>query len=117
MRIIMANHRDCSLCGEPLEDEPAIHDVAECEKTERLKGREEIKKLKASIDFWKEAWHSYRSLVGELMWKHANCPYEIVQQGKLVFVQPLTAPKLIGAGASQEAAVNIVRLMNVPENK
>jgi hypothetical protein len=113
----MANHRDCSLCGEPLEDEPAIHDVAECEKTERLKGREEIKRLKASIDSWKEAWWHQRDVISRLCWSHHECPYEIVQQGKLVFVQPLTAPKLIGAGASQEAAANIVRLMNVPENK
>jgi hypothetical protein len=66
----MAEKRSCSLCGEDLEEAPAIHDVAKCENTELLKGRKTIKELRASIEAWKEAWHHYREIVGNLWWYH-----------------------------------------------
>ena len=62
--------RDCPLCGEELEDPPAVHDVAKCEKTELLKGRVTIKKLKASVDDWKDAWYGLREIIGRLWWHH-----------------------------------------------
>lgn len=66
----MAEKRSCDLCGEVLEEAPAIHDVAKCEKTELLKGRKEIKRLKASIDSWKDAWYQGREIIGRLWWYH-----------------------------------------------
>lgn len=65
--------RDCPLCGEPLEDAPKIHDVAKCEKTELLKGRETIKKLKDSLHEWKYGkggWFDLRDIIGFLWWHH-----------------------------------------------
>lgn len=127
----MAEKRVCSLCGEPLEEEPAIHDVATCEKTELFKGRETIKKLRAAIDFWKDGWYDLRELIGRLTWQHNKyvCPHEvqptqetkpnhwlhenetIVQQGKSVYVRVGTDWKLVGEGGSEGAAQAIVRLM------
>lgn len=66
----MAEKRSCELCGEVLEEAPAIHDLAKCEHTELLKGRKEIKKLKAAIDFWKDGWYECRSIIGWLWWHH-----------------------------------------------
>jgi hypothetical protein len=66
----MADKRDCPLCGEVLEDAPVIHDLVMCEQTERLKGRETIKKLKASIDAWKDSWFSLREIISDLWWYH-----------------------------------------------
>ncbi|HEY5268392.1 MAG TPA: hypothetical protein VII94_04635 [Candidatus Saccharimonadales bacterium] len=68
----MADKRSCSLCGEYLEETPAIHDVAKCEKTELLKGRIEIEKLKASVNSWKDAWHHGREIIGNLRWNHRS---------------------------------------------
>ena len=62
--------RYCDLCGEPKEDAPVIHDIGKCELTERLKGREEIKKLKASVKNWQDEWYKYRDLLGGLYFHH-----------------------------------------------
>ena len=59
--------RTCQLCGEPLED---IHDLVKCEHTELLKGRVESKKLKQSVEFWKDAWYEGRDIIGWLWWHH-----------------------------------------------
>ena len=75
----VAEKRACPLCGEPLEDAPAIHDPAKCEKTELLKGRETIKKLTTSLYDWKYGtggWFELRDIIGRLSWEHNNCPYE-----------------------------------------
>lgn len=66
----MASKRYCQWCDEELEEAPAIHNQAKCEKTERLKGREEIKKLKQSIVEWKNAWYQQREIIGWLWWYH-----------------------------------------------
>jgi hypothetical protein len=63
----MAEKRICNLCGEALED---VHDLALCEKTELIKGRLEIKKLKASVNSWKDAWYQAREIIGNLWWHH-----------------------------------------------
>lgn len=65
--------RDCPLCGETLEDAPAVHDLAKCEKTELTKGRETIKKLKVSLHEWKYGtggWFELRDIIGNLWWHH-----------------------------------------------
>lgn len=65
--------RDCPLCGEELEDAPAVHDVAKCEKTELEKGRVTIKKLQASLYEWKYGtggWFELRDIIGNLWWHH-----------------------------------------------
>lgn len=72
----MAEKRTCSLCNEPLEDPPAIHDKAICEKIELLKGRREIARLKASVNDWKDAWFQLREIIGRLSWEHNNCPFD-----------------------------------------
>lgn len=124
--------RDCPLCGEVLEDEPAVHDVALCEKTERLKGRETIKKLRASVDNWKDAWYHQRSLIGELGWTHLEytCPHRVkpveesqpnvwlhpnepfVRVGNLVYQREASSWKLVGSGKDEEAANAVMRLMS-----
>jgi hypothetical protein len=65
----MGHKKECPLCGEPLEEAPAIHNRAECQTTERLKGREEIKKLRRSVADWKDAWFHQREIIGWLWWK------------------------------------------------
>jgi hypothetical protein len=112
MRIIMADEV-CRKCEASLTD----HNEEDCLRVQLEQAQSEIKRLKVSLEISRDAWYHQRDLFGVLCWAHTNCPYEIVQQGKLVFVQPIVDRKLIGAGASQEAAANIVRLMNVPENK
>jgi len=66
----MASKQVCNLCGEYLEETPAIHNLAKCERTELLKSRKEIKKLKVSIEFWKNSWHEGRNIIGWLWWNH-----------------------------------------------
>lgn len=66
----MGEKRHCELCGEPLEEAPAVHDIVRCEKTELLKGRVEIKKLKASVRSWIDAWYQLREIIGNLWWHH-----------------------------------------------
>lgn len=63
-------HRDCPLCGEILEDAPAVHDVVQCEKTELHKGRIKIQKLNESLASWKDAWFQLRDIIGKLWWHH-----------------------------------------------
>jgi hypothetical protein len=53
-----------------MEDPPAVHDPVQCEKTELLRGRLEIKKLKKSVDEWKDAWFHLREIIGKLWWHH-----------------------------------------------
>lgn len=62
--------RECQFCGEVLEETPLIHDLAMCEKTERLKGRETIKKLKQDVESWKDSWYGLRQIIGQLWWHH-----------------------------------------------
>ena len=117
-----ATRRDCPLCGDPLEDNPADHDVVQCEKTELLKGRNEIKKLKQSVNDWKDAWFQLREIIGNLWWHHPA----LDNDEKLVYyqttLQRLRASqntkndvhingKLVGSGTSPEAAAAILRLM------
>lgn len=131
----MAEKRSCHLCGEFLEDPPAVHDEALCERTERLKGREIIKKLKASVDTWKDAWFQLRDIIGKLSWEHHNCPHEtrpavdrppnpwlhegesVVQEGKLVYKRIPTGYQLVGAGTSVEAGEAVARLMRLEDAK
>lgn len=127
----MSERRVCSLCGDLLEEEPAIHDPVVCQETELLKGRNSIKKLKEAIDFWKNGWYDLREVIGRLSWQHNQyvCPYEvkpvavvtpnpwvhekdtIVQEGKLVYLKDGLDWKLVGAGTSVDAGKAIVRLM------
>ena len=79
----MAEKRSCHLCGENLEDAPAVHDVVICEKTELMKGRKEIKKLKTSIEGWKTAWYQLRTIIGNLYWHHEA----IANDGKRAYYQ------------------------------
>src|SRR5271155_2541243 len=129
----MAERRVCSLCGDLLEEEPAIHDAILCQETELLKGRNSIKNLKAAIEEWKEAWYLQRDLIGKLSWQHHSyvCPYEtqptetikphswlrpedtVVQIGKSVFLKVKIGEewKLVGEGNSEAAAEAVMRLM------
>jgi hypothetical protein len=66
----MSEKRACPLCGEPVEELPAIHDVVTCEKTELLKGRKEIKRLRESVNSWRNAWFECRDIIGKLWWHH-----------------------------------------------
>jgi hypothetical protein len=126
----MAEKRSCSLCGEHLEDEPAIHDVVLCEKTELVKGRQTIKNLKASLDSWKDTWYDQRDIIGRLSWEHNNCPHDkapaieqppnhwlhqlnsIVRVGNSVYLRVPTGWRLIGAGKETSAAEAVHRLMS-----
>jgi hypothetical protein len=62
--------RTCDLCGERLEEEPLVHDLLKCEHTELIKGRQEIIKLKKSVDEYKDAWYQGRENLGWLWWHH-----------------------------------------------
>lgn len=116
-----ATKRDCPLCGNPLEDNPADHDVAECEKTELLKGRNEIKKLKQSVNDWKDAWFQLREIIGNLWWHHPaldNDERLVYYQANLQRLRAMRNPndvyvdgKLVGSGASPAAREAILRLM------
>jgi hypothetical protein len=119
-----ATKRDCPLCGEPLEDNPADHDVAKCEKAELLKGRTEIKKLKQSLSEWKDAWFQLREIIGELWWHHPaidNDEKRTYYQHVLLELrekQPkpndvYVEGKLVGSGTSPDAANAIRRLMQL----
>ena len=66
----MTKQQDCPLCGEPIEDAPAIHDIVKCEKTELIKGRETILKLKDSLSSWKDTWFHQREIIADLWWRH-----------------------------------------------
>lgn len=66
----MSSKQLCPLCDCPMEDPPAVHDVARCEKTELLNGRKEIVELKRSIDEWRDAWYHLREIIGNLWWHH-----------------------------------------------
>lgn len=113
--------RDCPLCGDVLEDNPADHDVAKCEKTELLKGRSTITKLKKNLDEWKDAWFQLREIIGNLWWHHPaldNDEKLVYYQANLKRLRALHNPndvymdgKLVGSGTSPDAAKAIRRLM------
>lgn len=65
----MANKRYCHLCREEIE-EKETHFQSLCEKSELLKSRQEIKELKASINFWKDYVFKLRDIIGNLWWHH-----------------------------------------------
>jgi hypothetical protein len=133
----MSEKRTCPLCGEALEDAPVVHDLALCEKTELLKGRQTIKELQVSVANWRSAWDNMGQLVGRLSWEHHDyvCPHQpkpvreavpntwlhpdqqFVQQGKLAYAKIPGGWKLIGAGSSEDAAAAIIRLMKMRSNK
>lgn len=111
----MGERRVCSLCGEPLEDAPEVHDLAKCEKTELVKGRQTIKKLTTSLYDWKYGtggWFELRDIIGRLSWEHNNCPYEreVMPQQIEVWVKG----KLVGAVLTPEAEAAVRRLMAIP---
>ena len=110
----MAEKQACSLCGEHIEDEPAIHDPDKCAATELLKGRKKIKELKASIESWKEAWYHYREIVGEMAWQHTDytCPYERKYPMLEKLIDVYVDGRLVGAGRTPEAVEAIKRLMS-----
>ena len=124
--------RDCPLCGEELEDNPAEHDVVKCEKTELLKGRDTIKKLRDSLHEWKYGtggWFELREIIGKLWWHHPaidNDEKRGYYQQVLREMQALQPKpndvyidgKWVGSGTSPEAANAIRRLMTYnPESQ
>lgn len=120
--------RDCPLCGETLEDEPAVHDVAKCENTELLKGRETISKLRASLHEWKYGtggWFELREIIGKLWWHHPaidNDDQRTYYQSNLQRLRAMQQQpndvyidgKLVGSGATPGAAAAIRRLLQQP---
>lgn len=113
----MSEKRACPLCGEPLEDAPAVHDVAKCEKIELLKARETIKKLTASLYDWKYGeggWFSLRDLIGRLSWQHHEyvCPNR-KENNMPQQIEVWVNGKLVAAVLSPEAEAAVKRLMSV----
>ncbi len=111
----MSEKRACPLCGEPLEDPPAIHDLAKCENTELIKGRATIKKLTTSLYDWKYGeggWFHLRDIIGRLSWEHNNCPYE--RKAMPEQIEVWVKGKLVGAVLSTEAEAAVRRLMGIP---
>jgi hypothetical protein len=102
----------CPLCGENLEEAPAVHDPIQCATTELHKGRETIKKLKASIKDWVEAWYHYREIVGVMSWQHNNCPYERKSAMLEPQIDVYYNGKLVGAALDTGAEAAIKRLMS-----
>lgn len=58
----------CPSCKE--ECNPHDHDYKHCmlDQIELLK--QENKKLKASVESWKNAWYHCRDIIGKLWWEH-----------------------------------------------
>jgi hypothetical protein len=121
----MAEKRACPLCGDPLEDAPAVHDVVQCEQTELRKGRNTIKVLKQSVNDWKEAWFQLREIIGKLWWYHPaidNDEERAYYQTTLQRIRDLqkkpndvyVGDKLVGSGTSPEAMLAIKRLFQQP---
>lgn len=118
----MANHRDCPLCGEILEDAPAIHDVGKCENTELLKGRDKIKKLQTSLHEWKYGtggWFELRDIIGNLWWHHpaidnddARAYYRSMLKMK-TSIEVVVDGRVVGSVTSPEAAEAVRRLMAI----
>lgn len=47
-----------------------VHDKILCEGRQLEQLKKENKKLKASVEFWKDGWHELRRLLGWLWWHH-----------------------------------------------
>lgn len=63
----------CDKCGVPLHWDLLTelkHDEDICLGRQLQQARAEIKKLKASVDAWKDAWFQLREIIGYLWWHH-----------------------------------------------
>lgn len=81
---------------------PLIHDVARCEKTELLKGRETIQKLKGTLNDWKDSWFEQRDIIGRLWWSHPaieDDKQRTYYQDNLKQLRGETTPKPWAAGS------------------
>jgi hypothetical protein len=72
----MADKKVCAQCSDVLKDQDAQRcpDIHPCDLRALEKARAEIKKLKASVNAWKEAWFNYRDLVGKILCKYQGMP-------------------------------------------
>jgi hypothetical protein len=114
---VMAEKKMCPLCNEPLEDPPRVHIQSFCERTERLKGRVEIQKLKASIAFWKDAWFAQRDATGRSYWQGFENGIEDVPSWSYCRGKPKQEKKQ-GCGTSYElrnGKLYVVPLMIQPD--
>lgn len=69
----MAEPKTCRKCSAPLVWDMltgGYHDDDLCVGRQLLQARAEIKKLKESVDSWKDAWFNCRELLGNLHWHH-----------------------------------------------
>ena len=68
----MADKKVCEQCGDVLKDQDAKRcpDIHPCDLRALGKARAEIKKLKTSVDAWKDAWFKSREIIGNLWWHH-----------------------------------------------
>jgi hypothetical protein len=115
----------CPKCDSPVE----THQEDSCLRTQLSGAQMEIRKLKVSIDGWKDAWFHIRDLIGVISWEHHNCPHEVrpppapkpnrwlhpnesfVQVGTLVYAKTTDDWKVVGSSTSVDGAANILRLM------
>lgn len=75
----MSEKKFCPKCDAPFIWDMltnGYHDDNLCVGRQLLAAKAEIKKLKVSVDAWKDAWFKYRDLVGRMAWQHLNCPRE-----------------------------------------
>jgi hypothetical protein len=68
----MADKKVCQQCGDVLQDDNAnrCDDIHPCDLRALDKARAEVKKLKTSVDAWKEAWYHQRDIIGWLQVNH-----------------------------------------------
>jgi hypothetical protein len=59
------------------------HDDAICRHRQALTARAEIKKLKTSLDAWKDEWFKLRGIIGHLWWHHPA----ITSEAELLYCQ------------------------------
>lgn len=128
----------CKLCNAPLCWDLLTdlrHDEDLCLGRQLQQTRAENKKLKTSLEEWKDAWFQLREIIGKLSWSHLNCPHDrkpaqpqkpnvwlhpneqYVQEGNLVWEKVPADWKMVGAGTSEEAGKAIIRLMSVKINQ
>ena len=69
----------CHNCGMELHFPLAsgAHSQLACIERQLSNSQLEIKKLKDSVDAWKNSWFLLRDLIGTLSWQHLNCPHQI----------------------------------------
>lgn len=63
----------CPECNAPLDWDMLTggrHDRDICISRQLIQTKAEIKKLKASVDSWKDAWYQLRDIIGWLWWYH-----------------------------------------------